>query len=257
MGRGSEPASTAATSAQNISNVSGGNAGALYSTLAPALESQMANPQGFNPVDLARMDTATMQTAGGTQSAAVGAGSLRAARTGNVGGSDAAIADAARKGGEIASEGALGTQIKNAQLKQHQRDQAASGLQGLYGGERGASVGALGQVASNVNADTNAENASWDWTKGVDSVGNLLGNASKSFKPICWVAEAIYGVDDPRTHLLRAWLNGPFKETRFGGAVMALYLAIGRQVAWVARRSAFLRWALKPLFEMGLREAAK
>ncbi len=125
MGRGSEQASGAATSAQNISNVSGGNAGALYSTLAPALESQMANPQGFNPVDLARMNTATMQTAGGTQSAAMGAGSLRAARTGNVGGSDAAIADAARKGGEIASEGALGTQIKNAQLKQHQHDEAA------------------------------------------------------------------------------------------------------------------------------------
>ncbi len=71
------------------------------------------------------------------------------------------------------------------------------------------------------------------------------------------MAEAIYGVDDLRTHLLRAWLNGPFKETRVGAVVMALYLAIGRQVAWIARRSGLVRWVLRPLFEMGLKEAVK
>ena len=171
MGRGSDAATGAATSAQNISNTSAGNAGALYSTLAPSLESEMANPQGYSPIDIAKMDTAAMQTAGGTQSAAEGEGALRAARTGNIGGSDAATAKAARTGGELASEGALSTQIRNAQLKQHQRDQATSGLEGLYGTNTGASVNSLGEVASNVNADTNAENASWDWTKGVSAIG--------------------------------------------------------------------------------------
>ena len=172
--RGNDQANAAATSASNISSTAAGNAGALYSTLAPSLESTMANPQGFNPVDMAKMDTATMQTAGGTQAAAQGEGALRAARTGNAGGSDAAIAKAARTGGEIASEGALSTQIKNAVLKQQQRQEATSGLEGLYGANTGASVNALGQVASNVNADTNAENASWDWTKGMDSITKAL-----------------------------------------------------------------------------------
>jgi len=181
MGRGNDQAKAAATSASNISSTSAGNAGALYSTLAPSLESTMANPQGFSPVDLAKMDTSTMQTAGGTQAAAQGAGALRAARTGNLGGSDAAVAKAARTGGEIASEGALSTQIKNALLKQQQRELATRGLEGLFSTNTGASVNALGQVASNINADTNAENASWDWTKGLGAVSGLMSAGAQSY----------------------------------------------------------------------------
>ena len=184
MGRGSDQANAAATSASNISGTAAGNAGALYSTLAPALESEMANPQGFNPVDMARMNTSTMQTAGGTQAAAQGEGALRAARTGNIGGSDAAIAKSARTGGELASEGALSTQIKNAQLKEQQRNAATSGLEGLYGTDTGASVNALGEVAQNVNADTNAENASWDWTKGLEGIGQFLGGSAAAYKAV-------------------------------------------------------------------------
>lgn len=71
----------------------------------------------------------------------------------------------------------------------------------------------------------------------------------------CWIAEAIYGTDDLRTRLLRGWLNGPYQETHLGRPVMFLYWKIGRQVAWLARRSAFLRSALKPLFEQALVKA--
>ncbi len=181
MARGNQQASAAATSASNISGTSAGNAGALYSTLAPSLESTMANPQGFSPVDMAKMDTASMQGAGGSQAAAQGAGALRAARTGNIGGSDAAIAKSARTGGELASEGALSTQIKNAALKQKQREMATAGLEGLYGTNMGASVNALGQVASNINADTNAENASWDWTRGVGAISGLMGAGAQAY----------------------------------------------------------------------------
>ena len=168
--RGSDQAQAAQQSATNISGTAEGNAGALYGTLAPQLQSSMANPQGFSPTDLAKMDTATMQTAGGTQSAATGAGALRAARTGNAGGSDAAIAQAARTGGETASAGALGTQIKNAQLKEQQREQATSGMEGLYGTNMGASVNALNSVAANVNADTNNESNGWNWTKAWNTI---------------------------------------------------------------------------------------
>jgi len=71
----------------------------------------------------------------------------------------------------------------------------------------------------------------------------------------CWIAEAIYGVDDTRTHLVRAWLNGPFGETLIGSAVMATYGATGQEIAAVARRSSLLRAALKPLFDCALRNA--
>ena len=52
----------------------------------------------------------------------------------------------------------------------------------MYGTNMGASVNALGQVASNVNADTNAENASWDWTKGLEAVSGLMSSGAASYK---------------------------------------------------------------------------
>ncbi len=71
----------------------------------------------------------------------------------------------------------------------------------------------------------------------------------------CWIAEAIYGPDDMRTHLVRAWLNGPFKQTRTGRVVMAVYVAIGRPVAAVVRRSPVLQSLLHPIFNCALQRA--
>jgi hypothetical protein len=81
------------------------------------------------------------------------------------------------------------------------------------------------------------------------------GIAAQAKPRSCWIAEAIYGIDDVRTHLVRAWLNGPFTETAMGEAVMWLYRKVGRAVAWLARRSSVLRRVLKPLFDMALRKA--
>lgn len=182
MARGSQQATTAATSAQNLSNQFAGNANALYSTLAPELESEAAHPAGFNPAELADMNTAAQQSAGGATAGAVSQGALRAARTGNLGGSDAAIQEAARNGGQTASKAAVGIKNQNAMLKQNQRRAALSGLQGLYGTNAGASIGSLGQVANNVNADTNAENASWNCAKYIlDPALNAAGGAAGGY----------------------------------------------------------------------------
>lgn len=170
MARGSETANTAAQSAQNISSQAGGTANQLFSTLAPELEAESAHPAGFDPATMAAMKTEGQQSAGGSVAAAVGQGGLQAARTRNAGGADAAIADSVRGAGRQLSQGVLGTQIANARLKQQQQEGARGALQGLYGTNFGGSIGALGQVASNVNANTEAENASWDWTKGLDSI---------------------------------------------------------------------------------------
>lgn len=165
MARGSDQARGAATSAQGISNTAGSNAQGLYSTLAPELINEATHPAGFAPTNLAGMNTAAEETAGGTQAAAVGQGALQAARTRNAGGSDAAIADASRSAGQQLSRGVLATQMANAKLKEGQREGGIHGLEGLYGTNLGSSVGALGQVAGNINADTNASNASWNWAK--------------------------------------------------------------------------------------------
>lgn len=165
MARGSAAANTAATSAQGLANTYSGNASALFGPLSSMLVSQAANPQGINPTDQAAMNTNAMQSAGGSQAAAVGAGRLRAARTRNAGGSDAAIGEAGRAAARIAPEAALQTRLKDASLKSSERGQALGGLNNLFAENLSGGNQALGIVPQAIQANTAAENASWDWSK--------------------------------------------------------------------------------------------
>jgi hypothetical protein len=178
MARGSTQATGAATSAQNLSNQQNSNSNALYGVLAPELEAESAHPSGFTPTDLAAMGTAGQQSAGGSMAGAVGQGSLLASRTRNAGTADAAIGQSARSASQAASTAALKPQLANAELKNENQQRGLSGLENLYNTNVGSSIGALGQVAPNVNADTQAKNASYDWAS--DILSPILGAASNS-----------------------------------------------------------------------------
>ena len=52
-----------------------------------------------------------------------------------------------------------------------------------------------------------------------DAAGTPPGGNSKS----CWIAEQLYGVDDPRTWLLRAWLARVYDERGRGWRFVAVY----------------------------------
>lgn len=184
MARGSATADTASKTAAANSGTFMNNAQSLYSNVAPMLTSQAANPQGFNAADEAAMETGAMQEAGGTQAAAVGQGNLEAARTRNAGGFGQAVSDASRGAGETLSRGVLGVRNANANLKQHQRDTALSGLEGLYGTNVGGSNAALGNVAPLVNADTNAQNASWNAFNNITGALSGAAKAASGFKGI-------------------------------------------------------------------------
>ena len=185
MGRGSQPAESSATQSQNTATGLTSNANSLYGNLAPMLTSQAAHPAGFSPADEASMETGAMDTAGGSQAAAVGAGNLEAARTRNAGGFGQAVSDASRGAGETLSRGLLGVRNANANLKQHQHDEALGGLQGLYGTNVGGANQALGNVAPLVNADNSAENASWapfnNITGAIFGAANAASAGKKAF----------------------------------------------------------------------------
>lgn len=180
MARNSAAAQTAANSANTISSTAAENAGGLYGVLAPELESEAAHPQGFDPTTMAQMTTAAEQAAGGSQAGATGQGGLLAARTRNAGGAQAAIASGARSAGRNLSQGVLGTQLANARLRAQQQQEATSGLENLYNTEEGSSIGALGEVAPNVQANTAQQNASWDWTRGLASLGSAANQFSQA-----------------------------------------------------------------------------
>lgn len=156
-----------------------GNANSLYGNLAPTLEGEIAHPAGFAPSDLASMETGAQESAGGSQAGSVGQGGLYAARTRNKGGAAAAIADATRGAGRQLSTNLLGIRSANAKLKNQQQQSGISGLENLTGLETGASNTALGNVANLSNANTNAINASWDWSKDLfDPIVQAAGGAA-------------------------------------------------------------------------------
>ena len=225
--------------------------------MAPQLEAQAANPQGFGAPGLARLRTANEQSAGGTNAGAVGEGALEEARTRNAGGAGMALSKAARSAGANLSNANLETNLANEQLKEQQRSRAQGELGSLYGTNVSGANTAAGQVAANVEANAKQEDASWGWAKYIldPALKAAGGAASAGMAPGgalgCWIAEAIYGTDDARTHMIRAWLNGPFKQTAIGSIVMALYLRFGQRIAKHPR----ICLILKPLFEIALRKA--
>lgn len=175
MARGSEAATNAATTAQTQSSADSGNAAGIYGALAPILTAQAAHPTGMTPQDKANANTAAQQSAGGGEAAAIGQGALRAARTRNAGGADAAIGEAARDSGRNLSNAALKTELTDAQMKQQNQHAAEAGLGNLFSENLNAGNQALGQVASDVNANTNQEQQSW---QGFNSIYGPLMQAA-------------------------------------------------------------------------------
>lgn len=181
MARGSSDAKTAAQTGQQFANTYSGNAADIFGTLTPMLTSEAAHPPGMSPMDISAADTSAQQSAGGSQGAALGQGLLRAARTRNLGGGDAATAAASRGASEALSSASLSTRLRNAALKESQRSEGVRGLEGLFGTNVSGGNQALGIVPSAVNANTQAENASWDWA--TDLFNPILNAAGRAARP--------------------------------------------------------------------------
>ena len=132
----------------------GGNAAGLYGSLAPAYSAMAFNPQGYGATNLAKMNTASQQSLGGSNAGVTGQAGLEAARTRNAGGSAAVLDAASQNAMRQNSENAIGTDVANANLQQKQQGEGLAGLSSLYGqnvnaqlGEQGISNQALGQAA--------------------------------------------------------------------------------------------------------------
>lgn len=108
-------------------------------------------------------------------------------------------------------------------------------------------------VGTTANEITQAGNS---WMGLVGGLANSAATGAGIAVGNCWIAEAVYGVNDLRTLMVRAWLNGPFSDHWYGKVVMGIYGAIGRPVAYCVRRSIMLRKLFKPLFDKAFRQAA-
>ena len=68
-------------------------------------------------------------------------------------------------------------------------------------------------------------------------------------KSQCWIAEVLYGVNDPRTLLLRAWLSAAHDQRRAGWWCIALYRRFGQTTANLIARGYLPRQLFQPLFD--------
>jgi len=80
---------------------------------------------------------------------------------------------------------------------------------------------------------------------------DFIGRNSKT----CWIAEALYGADDARTMLLRAWLTSIYESRRRGWMLVWGYRTVGRSTATLISRGVLPRGPFLRLFD-GLLERA-
>ena len=149
MGKGASSQLFANSAAgQAASNAENANASNIYGGLEPTLQAEASHPSGYTPMQKAQMNTAAQESAGGSESGAVGQGGLYAARTKNAGAAQNAIGSATRGAG--------------ANLANQKQQQGIQGLGGLYSSN-------LNAAASNLNASNNAmeneENTKSIWSK--------------------------------------------------------------------------------------------
>lgn len=132
--------------------------------------------------------------------------------------------------------------------------QALAGAPSVFNASTGAAGAANqgGSAAAQTAEDISAQNNSW-----LSAVGGALGGVSSAvggyFGAKCWVASAYFGGwFEPRTILVRSYLNGPFSETWYGKPIMYLYGKFGQRIA----RHPRIVKMLGPLFELALRKAS-
>ena len=161
--------------------------------------------------------------------------------------------------GEIArtrSAGVLGTKLW-ASEENWKRKLGAGTLYGALAGTQAQTATGFGNIGLGYSgvqqqAAASADKPSPLWGVLEKAIGGAssIGTAGVA----CWIAEAIYGPLDFRTHLLRHWLNFVWaKQSIIGAATMSLYRLCGR---WVAHQPLLVRM-LKPLFDRALAAALR
>lgn len=163
--------------AQSRSGDLAGKSDALYGFLDPTLQAEATNPQGYSKGDLGAMNTASQQSLGGSTAGVTGQANLESARTRNAGGFSGAIGTATRGNARQLSQNALQVQSDNARLKEAQKQQALSSLQGLYGVDTST---ALGYLNSSNGALGEENNATGSHAPGFNLFKDFLGNAEKA-----------------------------------------------------------------------------
>ena len=174
VGQATNLAGTAGTTAAQANSSAAG----VNSTLNPFLTSELLHPQGFSQGDTTSMLSAGQAGAGGATAGITGQANLTAARTRNAGGFGSALDAAARSRQQAAAGSSEQIAGQNAQLKNTQQQDAAQGLQGLYGTDSGNALKALGLQNEAIGTETDAGKSGW--LQNATGIINAVSGAGRS-----------------------------------------------------------------------------
>ena len=172
-------ASNAVGQANNTATTLGAEGQGIGANLTPFLTSELQHPQGYSQEDTSAMLSAGLGGAGGANSGLVGEANKMAATTRNAGGFQAALDDAARQRTKAAAGTSEGIAAQNAGVKQQQQQDAARGLQGMYGTDTSGMLNAMNQEHEDVNSEVDASKAGW--LQNTTGLLDSLGDAAKGY----------------------------------------------------------------------------
>ena len=271
MSRGQENQIINTSTAQNAT--AAGNAQQSYQ----AAQGDITNYQD----QLAKFAASNPYGAGGAYQTAMNQSTANTADAASQAAAQAMQAKAVRSGQNAGSGIAAGLEANQANTRDLMAEQAKQNAARMAAGagygkevlgaaqvpatlEAGLSGQQLGEESNALKTGEEAAGAVpgfWD-TMGnsfAKSLGNTAGggNLTETMK-LCWIAARLYGGwSNPRTIIVRTWLNAEFAQGFWGGLVMAIYGRFGRRIAdeWMPQ-SKMLTRALKWVFDRALKRAA-
>jgi len=168
----------AAKTAGDVGAGYGGDASAINAQLMPFLTRELNNPEGYTQQQQGAMLGAAEGGAGGATAGLTTEANLESARDRNSGGNAGALDEAARIKDKALAGSSEGIAANNATLQQSQKQAAASGLQNMYGTDTSAQLKAMGLIAPDVNASSEAYGKG-DWASDLNGLTGAVGGVAK------------------------------------------------------------------------------
>jgi hypothetical protein len=180
MGLGANPmagqmqtnAAQAGQAAGGYGSAAAGEAGALN----PFMSEEMKAQHGFTPGQTNEMLTAAEAGSGGATGGLTGMLNANAARTGNATGVGKTLDEMARDRSKAAAGASEGIAAQDVTQAKKENQEGAAGMQGLYGTNVGAQLGAMKQQSTDT---MDAASLNPGWLKGVEGIVSAAGQGAQ------------------------------------------------------------------------------
>jgi hypothetical protein len=165
--------------ASNAASGYGSQAATEGAQLNPFFTQEMRATHGYTPGQQNEMLTAAEGSSGAAFGGAQAEAERNAARTGNATSVTKSLDEMAREKAKVASGASEGVAAQDVAGAKQENQEGAAGMQGLYGTNVGAQLGAMKQANSDVATEQQTQGA--NWVTQLNQLNSLGGGIAKDF----------------------------------------------------------------------------